>query len=61
MEPETTIEIVEPIDTDSIKDVATRAAIGAIVGVVVTQLATYLLHKGAKWYSNKKAAKPETT
>lgn len=43
------IEVSEtPVNVMSIKEVAARAAVGALVGIAVTELASYLLRKTVK-------------
>lgn len=61
METTETEVALEPSNTQIIKEVAMRAAAGAIVAVVVTQLATFAVNKAVEKYQARKARKTVTT
>lgn len=50
-----TIEVSEtPVNVMSIKEVAARAAVGALVGIAVTELATFLMRKAVARFRKPK-------
>lgn len=56
MENETIEVLPTPEAVLSIKDIAARAAVGALVGIVVTEVAKYLMVKAVKRFK-----KPQLT
>lgn len=58
MENDTNEVSVNPDYAKCVKEAATRAAVGVIVTIAVTQVATYAMHKVVAW---RKARKTKLT